>query len=315
MRAALSFFSLVLVFALPTLAVDIVTFNEVYADKLVRSTEDGLASFDTVTTDSGSFRCSVHLEGLGAATLDSSTKFSVSLGAFSFSATAAQASKTTANSITFLQTVKNPDTGKTRTVGRFTFSRKGDTLNVRGSSKALDTSIAAEDFAGYAGRLTGQLDFDVQVGEFGFSGTMNFKGLGKVITRNAGGDTFELSSVRLSGSGVPRGRTGLPSGTASGATGGMTGGNGPSISFVSPRPGDVVTDDVVTVSVNATDQARIAAVSVWTNGGDPVDAFPDGSTWDSDVLLEPGTNLIQAQAVNSAGVASRVISAKVIASE
>lgn len=208
MKAVLGFCLSVLAFSIPTFAADFVRFNELYADKLVRSSEDGLVSFDTTTVNSGAFSCSVLLEGLSSATLDPSTPFSLSLGGFSFEATAADASRTTKNSITFVQTVENPDTGKVKNVGSITFSRKGDRLTVRGSSKVLESSIAAGDFAGSTGPLTGQVDFSVTVGDFGAFGTLTVKGLAKVTTRNAGGDTFELSNVRLLGSGVPTATSG-----------------------------------------------------------------------------------------------------------
>jgi len=124
MKAVLGFWLAALAVALPTYAADFVKFNEVYADKLVRSSEDGLVSFDTTTVNSGAFSCSVLVEGLSSATFDSSTTLSVSLGGFSFEATAADASRSTASSITFVQTEENPETGKSKKVGVITFTRQ-----------------------------------------------------------------------------------------------------------------------------------------------------------------------------------------------
>jgi hypothetical protein len=278
MIAGLRIWFLILFSTLPVWA-DSFRFTELYADRLARSTQDGITSFGVVTTDSGSFSCTLHVDGLSSAQLDSTTVFSLSLGGYSFTATAAQASRATAQEITFLQTATNPATGKTKTVGRTTFSRKGDTLTVHATSSALDASIAAGDFAGTPGPVTGGVDFDVSVGDFEVSGTVALRGTSKVTTRNAGGDTYELDTVRVTGVEVT---------------------TRPKIAILSPKPGEQLSDDVVTISVKATSLVGVESVAIWANDDSPTAAILNGLSWQTDVALNSGTNTINAQATDTA---------------
>ena len=312
MKAVLSFWLVSLVFAHSLFAADFVRFNEVYADKLVRSSQDGLVWFDATTVNSGAFSCSVLVEGLSSAALDPSTPFSLSLGNFSFDATAADATRTTANSITFVQTIQNPDTGKVKKSGSISFLRKGDRLTVRGLSKSLGSSIAAEDFAGSTGPLAGQVEFSVGVGNFGAAATLNVKGVGKVTTRNAAAESFDLSRVRLTGAGVPTITSIAGAASPIAVAAPSVAGTALSLAFVSPKSGDTVSaDGFVTVRVQATAPGGIAFVEVWANEGDSLDADQNDSTWDAELDLLPGANLIQAQATDFDGTASSIISVQV----
>ena len=291
MNAILRIFIIALIGVVPAFA-DSFRLTEVYADKLVRSTQDGVTSFDTTTTDSGSFSGSLQLTGLSSVTFDSSTTFAISLGGFSFAASGADASKLGSNSVTFLLTADNPVTGKSKTIGRIVFSRKGDTLKVRAVSRALDVPIAADTFAGMVGPVTGEVDFEIAVGDLSASGTVALKGISKVTSPNAAGVAFPLDTVRVLGS---------------------AGTTRPAVSIVSPQPGEQILDDVVTVSVKAIDNVGVDAVAIWANSDEPIDAILNGSLWQADVGLVSGTNTIQAQATSIGGNVSRIASVNVIA--
>jgi hypothetical protein len=291
MKAGLQIGVFVLFSVLPVFG-DSFKLTEVYADRLIRMTQDGVRSFDVVTTDSGAFSCNLHVDGLSSAQFDSNTVFSLSLGGYSFTATEGDASRVTAHAITFLETIANADTGKTKVTGRITFSRNGDILTVHATSSALDASIAAESFAGTTGAITGEVDFDVSAGDFDISGTVLIKGTTRVRTREAESNTFQLNMVRVTGAEVI---------------------TRPSAIILSPKPGEQVSDDIVTVSVKASDLLGVASVAIWANDDDPVAAILNGTSWQADIGLNSGTNTIQAQATDNGGNVSRIASETVIA--
>ena len=191
---------------------DSARFSESLADKLVGTRDPGpppSTSYDVATTDSGTLACSVTIAGLKDLQVDGSTAFYVSLGGWVFSDTLGDA-HISGHTATFYQTVdvQNPKTGATtsQTVGKITFTQRGNVLVISATSKALaDSSFVAANQVGTPGRFSGQLTLSVSVGNLTPPDiTMNYTGNSTVKTKTVGsGDnkqSFDLNAVKVSGS-------------------------------------------------------------------------------------------------------------------
>ena len=80
----------------------------------------------------------------------------------------------------------------------------------------------------------------------------------------------------------------------------------PTISITSPRNGQRWSNEVFTVTGHAGDNAGVAYVLYSLNGSDWLVATStnDWNDWTSDIILEPGTNIVSACAVDNGGNAS-----------
>lgn len=257
-----------------------ISFTEQYTEQ---SSSSAAVPEPTVTsqTDKAQFSAFWQVQGLEPLNADTNAQFSVKIGGWSWSAQFADASKSSSNSVTFVEKV-----GTNKPTGVITFTRRGETLVVSGASSAISPSIVAESFKGDRGATNGQVDATISVGSVSLNEPLFYTANSSVFTRKTSGKTNVTDSVSVMG-----------------ATDTVS-----PIVVLLPVSGKHTAGDHVVVTAKAWDNVQVA--SVWisnnsTNAADYVEAVKGAKGYQSTVTLAAGVNTIRAIAIDAAGNKSK----------
>ena len=251
--------------------------------------QDSVQGGVVVSQDTGTFTAVLTVPGLSGTSQDDllSTTASITFGDISFSEDFDDANSISTSSAKFLDTEAD-NNGNTVTVGSLTFSYSGDVVKISGQVKnpltAPANPIIADQYLGTVGPIQDQEPLEISFSgptiNFDLQKTVYITGTGSVT--NVQGNT--LNTVKVSGA---------------------VNFTPPALSFLSPAAKVRLTNSAVTVEVSARDTGVVTNVELSLNDGSFISATQGlSNVWSTVLDLSPGTNVIQAYAVDADGYVS-----------